>query len=270
MTDQPNTPKRSKVEITDDMVERAAKAMFNEQVKSAQSTIAERQFDCAVFKSYLLGLRAESDRGLSVFMWSYMETVFEGLLSQELEPSIPGGLRSLFDHHGPLSSGRDKVLIAGALRWFSPTTVHNLEMLRRIRNRFAHEFQTLDFGDRVILGLVTSMHPVEERILRSIELKPEVTARTRFHVRAVVTLTDAIVDLLCAPVLISHGLPFALRPRFDDMPLNVRELLRASAETCLELVAKDPDFLALVMRTPWDELPIDLRNLIREGPETES
>jgi hypothetical protein len=73
-------------------------------------------------------------------------------LRTKTRPSIGvDDLRTLFDFRGPAGDFASKILIGYAFNWYGPDTRHDLDLVRLIRNEFAHS--------RVSFGFTTA--PVE-------------------------------------------------------------------------------------------------------------
>ena len=89
--------------------------------------------------------RSESDRACAV--------LGAALLDARLESLYHRGLRCLKDellsHAGPLGTFSARIRLARALAWISADVQYDLDMIRSIRNEFAHNFDhDLSFGDQ--------------------------------------------------------------------------------------------------------------------------
>jgi DNA-binding MltR family transcriptional regulator len=94
-------------------------------------------------------LNSETDRGVALICAAFLEDDLEALLKQHLvdAPKVVG---RLFDQAGPLgtfSSKIDLAFVAGLI----PANIHRgLDLVRKIRNSFAHRHKVRSFGDQDI------------------------------------------------------------------------------------------------------------------------
>lgn len=100
-------------------------------------------------------LRTESDAGV-VFMGTSLvveEAVYELLLGRMIELNKTD-CAALFDGHGPLTTFGDQVTIAYAFGLFGLKTRTNIDIIRAIRNAFAHSKKRLTFATKEIIDAV--------------------------------------------------------------------------------------------------------------------
>src|SRR5258708_39521556 len=85
-----------------------------------------------------------------------------------------------------------------ALSWVRPEAFHQLRLLARIRNRFAHTHAALTFDDQTVRGYFASLAKHEERVSADF---PNVvlSIRDTFLVRTAMTLFDLYADLSLMP-----------------------------------------------------------------------
>ena len=93
-------------------------------------------------------LYGENDRALGVLRASLLEAALETYLMSYVRPSFNADLtRRLFEFSGILGPFGAKITIAYAFNWIGPETRHDLELIRQIRNEFAHCRKALAFTD---------------------------------------------------------------------------------------------------------------------------
>jgi DNA-binding MltR family transcriptional regulator len=91
-------------------------------------------------------LMKESDRGAVLVGVAYLDELLvrlfkeKMLLTQKLS-------EYLFESSGPLSTLSSRIRIAYCLGWIGPATFQDLDLLRKIRNDFAHLHSPLTFDD---------------------------------------------------------------------------------------------------------------------------
>jgi hypothetical protein len=101
------------------------------------------------FDSYAELFAGETDRGAAVLAGSYLGSLLEDLLRAKL---VPGDyLKSLFsDANGPLGTFYSRITLAYALGLLPPEVQHDLHLVRKIRNKFAHHPEMMRFQTRPV------------------------------------------------------------------------------------------------------------------------
>jgi hypothetical protein len=79
--------------------------------------------------------------------FAFIDSEIDRLLRTALDSNVSGGLNSLFGPMAPLGSASARINMAHALSWVSGTLAHDLHVLRRIRNLFAHDRMELGLDD---------------------------------------------------------------------------------------------------------------------------
>ena len=88
--------------------------------------------------------QTESDRGAVLVAAAFAEELLRRLFKARMR--LSGKLtEDLFDGHGPLSTFSALTKIAFCLKWIGPNTFHDLELIRSIRNGFAHSHKLVTF-----------------------------------------------------------------------------------------------------------------------------
>jgi DNA-binding MltR family transcriptional regulator len=105
---------------------------------------AVRPFDLDAFSG---PFRAESDRACAVLGAALIDERLKQLFDRRLHYSN----QSLISHNGVLGSFSARILTARALMWISEDVRFDLDQLREIRNKFAHNADhELSFADQSI------------------------------------------------------------------------------------------------------------------------
>lgn len=212
-----------------------------------RKVIGESQLHEEELLEFFGGLIAESPRALAIVAFSYIDEKLAMLMRQHMNPEISGGLDSIFNSFGPLSTASGRIKIAAALRWLTPSTYRHLELLRRIRNEFAHSAFLNSFDESPVKDLMGQFEPLEMGLWKTMadRLLPyeDVSRRQLFHIRATFTCARMIEEITCAPRAITMGLsPTALHEDgFDAVPKPFKELIRAALKVVGLIVPKPVD-----------------------------
>jgi hypothetical protein len=97
---------------------------------------------------FVLALIDESDRGCAIVGASFVEDRLEALLRavcRSDEESITQAVDPLFDSYGPFATFSGKIQAAFALRLIDRRLKGQLDLIRRMRNNFAHDQGPLSF-----------------------------------------------------------------------------------------------------------------------------
>lgn len=113
---------------------------------------------------FFVSLHDESDRAIPILSFTYIDNGLEVLLREVLNPKVHGGLSELFGPLGPLGNSSARINMAHALHWLREETVHDLHVLRRIRNHFAHELVNQGLKDQRV-GDRLRLHRLLPRII---------------------------------------------------------------------------------------------------------
>lgn len=114
-----------------------------------------------------MSLKHESDRGAVLVGVAMLDESLARLLRAAFvnkEPVHKKSTSQLFDANGPLSSFWAKLHFANAIGLLPPKLYADLETIRKLRNRFAHQLDPADFGDKTtqdLVGLLSTTAPLE-------------------------------------------------------------------------------------------------------------
>jgi hypothetical protein len=87
-----------------------------------------------------------SDRAAAVVLGSMVESSLGTFLKAKIRKDLkPGQKRRLFDYEGPLGTFSAKIILTYAMELIGPVTHHDLDLIRVIRNEFAHSRRHLNF-----------------------------------------------------------------------------------------------------------------------------
>lgn len=107
-------------------------------------------------KQYLL---TESDRGIVLVAVARLETTIRQLFESYFDLNkIPSNVkRNIFDFTGPLGSFSSLCHLSYAMGFISRKTFDDLKIIRKLRNRFAHTAEPVDFLDKGIEKLTDQL-----------------------------------------------------------------------------------------------------------------
>jgi DNA-binding MltR family transcriptional regulator len=87
-----------------------------------------------------------NDRSTIVMLSAMVETCLEIFLRNKARPTLNSDdTRLLFDLRGPLGDFSSKIFVAYAFNLFGPETRHDLDLIRTLRNGFAHSRKSFGF-----------------------------------------------------------------------------------------------------------------------------
>jgi len=91
-------------------------------------------------------LMKESDRGAVLVGVAYLDDLLIRLFKAKMRLTKTLS-KDLFDSSGPLSTLSSRIKVAYCLGWIGPETFRDLDLLRKIRNDFAHLHKPITFED---------------------------------------------------------------------------------------------------------------------------
>lgn len=90
-------------------------------------------------------MKSRNDRGAAVLLGTFVESALEDVITIFLSRNI--NRRRIFSGtNAPLNTFSDKILMGHALEIYGPETLHNLEIIKLIRNAFAHSRISIRFS----------------------------------------------------------------------------------------------------------------------------
>jgi DNA-binding MltR family transcriptional regulator len=93
-------------------------------------------------------MATESDRGCAIVGCSLLEEDLEFILRARIPSTAnPKHIDSLFRGYAPLASFAGKIALCHAFGFIDEQMFKDLEIIRKIRNRFAHEYGNREFFD---------------------------------------------------------------------------------------------------------------------------
>lgn len=218
-------------------VERVAAVIYGVQVDTAQKLVAATEFDLDEMKRVMQVAVSETDRAAAILLFSYAEDRMLDGIKRHVNDDIKGGFPGLVSPNGLLAAAHDRITFLAALGWIDKPTYAALNLLRGIRNRFAHHVACDALSERTVSGMVTSLPDFERPLVQQMEF-PSLDMRDVFLMRAILAVHHLMHDLAILPHAIAQQVsPRDLASGFDTGPTNLRELGLAVAD-CILLVVE--------------------------------
>jgi hypothetical protein len=107
-------------------------------------------------------MRGESSRAAVLVGTAMLEDVLRGVVAFKCMHLTETEKADLLDGMGPLSAFSAKIKAAYAFGLIGAKTRDDLEVVREIRNAFAHGIRPLDFDNPSIVGLVAGMNTMRD------------------------------------------------------------------------------------------------------------
>lgn len=148
-------------------------------------------------------LKKESDRGCALVAAAYLENEVGELLGNFFVKQSAKARAALFEFNGPVGTFSSKIKMSAALGLMPEEIFKSLDLIRKMRNEFAHLHEPLDFESPKIKRQV-------ENLLPSLCV-PEASARESFIVKV---QSIAATLHLC----ISNAVP-QVAPKYEQVPI---------------------------------------------------
>jgi DNA-binding MltR family transcriptional regulator len=92
-----------------------------------------------------------NDRATAVMLSAVAETCLEIFLRSKTRPALNSDdNRLLFDYRGPLGDFSSKIFVAFAFNMYGPETRHDLDLIRMLRNEWAHSRRSFGFATKEV------------------------------------------------------------------------------------------------------------------------
>ncbi len=112
------------------------------------------EIDSQQWSGFFDELRSESDRGATILASVWIEHLLERKLSTLFSKGNAAARRGLFNCNGAFSAFSSKIDAAYCLGWIDSDTFDDINLVRKIRNRFAHELHGIDLESGQVRPLI--------------------------------------------------------------------------------------------------------------------
>jgi DNA-binding MltR family transcriptional regulator len=100
----------------------------------------------------------ESDRAVAVLQAAMVDQTLEAAIKRKLSPNLSGDfLKDLFEFEGVIGSFSNKITMGFALGVFGKKTFHDLNIIRALRNAFAHLRKPMRFSSPAVAGMCENL-----------------------------------------------------------------------------------------------------------------
>lgn len=123
----------------------------------------ETAFEFITFRQELL---KESDRGCALLGACHLEFLLEKALSATLCGSTKH-IKNLFDFNGPLGTFSSRILLSHSIGLLSKFQLHDIQLIRKIRNEFGHTAEIISFENDKIINYCTNFKLIRARHLNN-------------------------------------------------------------------------------------------------------
>ncbi len=97
-----------------------------------------------------------NDRACAIVIFALIDQMVTEIFSQHIIHPNNQFQGKILGENGILSTASSRILMAYALAWLLLNVFHDVTLVRKIRNRFAHKMEVRNFSDRDILGFMNS------------------------------------------------------------------------------------------------------------------
>ncbi len=146
-------------------------------------------------------LATESDRACALVLCAWLDDGLSEFIKMRLVDNPPV-VRDFFGVNRPLGTFSSRITLAYLARHFSPLVYENLEILRGIRNDFAHSRGTLLFSSPAIADRCKKLHL---QGFTGVAVPPGAEARAAFTATALGVLSF-LIEFIRAKTISEDGL----------------------------------------------------------------
>lgn len=179
----------------------------------------------------------DDDRTISILLFSLIDDTILHAMSHHINKKMLSAKKNIFSNQNLLSSANDRITMAYALNWITDSVFHDLDLFRKIRNRFAHNIDIHSLDEEPVKGWLTSIQTHEEIVLNSAERSPlkvktikirkkeDLSSSETLIIRGIIVLFRAVLQILVSPAAHSLGLTLKeVTDNQDRLPPALRDL----------------------------------------------
>jgi hypothetical protein len=111
--------------------------------------------DC--FKAFNSSLAEESDRARVIVIACWIEEFLEVKLTNEFSKGSAGARKALFSNNGPFATFSAKINAAFCAGWVDSDVYHDVQVIRKLRNVFAHSYDPVSLNEEKTRNLIESL-----------------------------------------------------------------------------------------------------------------
>lgn len=127
-------------------------------IKEIINKIKDNTLPDELYDEYSENLLKESDRGCVIISAEMLNNSLESLLRLSFrEGKDQKNIDGLFSTYAPLSTFSARISVSYATKLITSNMYTSLNIIRKMRNRFAHDNQVIDFQDQSINDLLSNL-----------------------------------------------------------------------------------------------------------------
>jgi len=181
-------------------------------IRSALRSLSKTSLSFDEFIEYQKQVGSEhNDRGACLLMAANVEIALDAAIFHILKWDS-STREQLVSPEGPLGTFSQKIHLGRALGIYGEQTYYNLDMVRHIRNVFAHAHRPITFETKEVkeavfsMKPVTALPPVAKPAVPSLDTSP-VTSRASFRRTCDLTAHNLMIGIWFPPPAIPLGKP---------------------------------------------------------------
>lgn len=223
-------------------VEAAAAAMYNLAVSRVKTEVASTIINYNKFDAVLGEIQSTDDRSTVILIFAFIDEMLAIYLREHLNNNINGGVDKLFETWGMLATANARITFAYSLFWINDNTYRDANLIRKIRNMFAHNPEISSFSDGRVSSIVHSMSQYEKPMRDDPIIKlndRKLTVRQCFLFRSTAVLLNMVVELIVMHRAKLEKVHMKAVVNFDNMPDNLASLQRQLIRYMLIFISEE-------------------------------
>jgi DNA-binding MltR family transcriptional regulator len=224
------------------VLDRVTAAIYGVAVKAAEEDATKCEIPVEAITAAISEAIGAPDRTAAIVIFALIDDLMIAFLSKHMNPQIRGGLDTLFERNGILSTAHGRITLSAALNWIDKSTYQDLHLLRDIRNKFAHRVALRSFAHDPIRGYIASLSRRADAIYKTevTEFRPQesLSARELYLLRALSVVDAVCFDFTHLPAARLHRVnpqDMFKGGEFDAVPEGLQNLNRATARFFLQI-----------------------------------
>ena len=227
------------------LVERVAKALFQQALNRARLQAGDLKFDLSDAIPVFKKLVKETDTGIAIISAAYIDECLKALLGLHVDTSSRQIFNKIFDFSGPLGTFSSRIDLAFGFNFISKQTHQRINSIKNIRNEFAHNpfgvsFNTTEIKDKILSIDLDHKRFIDEirkgEDIRRVTKQPSrMTMKETFLTKSALSLGFMASEIIAFPIAKQNQVPAsAILADYDNLPDNLKEIRRNTAECVLE------------------------------------
>ncbi|WP_316633492.1 MltR family transcriptional regulator [uncultured Flavobacterium sp.] len=172
-------------------------------------------------------LNKETDRGCALMAASFLESELADLLRKKLV-GTKSQLDNLFEFNGPLGTFSSKIKICYSLGFINKATMDDLDLIRKIRNEFGHDYNPIDFSTEAIKNRIGNL---KSNFFNSGEVSPRFTFTN--------TVVGILGTLTGSKKLIKQFEESAIKEPSEELKKATKEMAFKYADEMIQKIKSD-------------------------------